>query len=150
MKSGYILGLFTALICFSQSLFADSPITSTAIRKAYHTTDIVQQASLYQGLLTVELMEYLVDNQNPVEYKIALINELGWDFRGKDNAALFFEYLKEHYNFSNTEDFLLHASGDLIISLAYLKAMDNYFDVDEAIVYAKRQRKKVKIALRSV
>ena len=40
-------------------------------------------------------MNYLNESMHPVEFKIAVINELGWDFNGKDNSTVFYEYLKE-------------------------------------------------------
>ena len=90
--------LFYVLIIgllFSQNLFADSPLTSTDISKAYTDPKVVQLASQTEGELTIELMDYLNAVMYPLELKIALINELGWDFNGKDKATIFYEYLKK-------------------------------------------------------
>lgn len=76
------------------------------------------------------------------ELKIAVINQLGWGFNGFNNAYYFYEYLQEKYNFKDTDEFLNQASADLLISLAYLQAMENYFNVDEPIIYALKARSK--------
>ena len=69
------------IVNYSKSL-ADS-ITSTTISKAYKNSKIIQVASKAKGKLTDELMDYLIDKRNPIELKMALINELGWEFNGK-------------------------------------------------------------------
>ena len=137
MKAKLALLLISAVV-LSQNLFADSPLTSTPISEAYKDSKIVQLASTTEGRLTIELMNYLNESMHPVEFKIAVINELGWDFNGKDNSTVFYEYLKEKNRYKDSDEFLNQAGGDLLICMAYLKALDDYFDVDEAIVYAKK------------
>jgi hypothetical protein len=136
MKTNFIIVLILGL-SFSQNLFADSPLTSTDISKAYKDSKIVQLASNSEGKLNDELMNYLMDSKNPIELKIALINELGWDFDGKNNSIVFYEYLKKN----NIKD-INEANADILICFAYLKALDNYFDVEEAIIYAKKAKTK--------
>ncbi|TLP81337.1 hypothetical protein [Maribacter sp. ACAM166] len=141
MKTNLTLVLLTGLL-FSQNLFADSPLTSTDISKAYEDLEIVQLASKADGKLTIELMYYLNESKNPIEFKIAVIHRLGWNIDGKSNATVFFQYLKEKNNVKDIDKFLNQASGDLLICIAYLKALDNYFDLEEAIIYAKKAKLK--------
>ena len=141
MKAKLALLLIAAVV-LSQNLFADSPLTSTPISEAYKDSKIVQLASTTEGRLTIELMNYLNESMHPVELKIAVINQLGWGFNGFNNAYYFYEYLQEKYNFKDTDEFLNQASADLLISLAYLQAMENYFNVDEPIIYALKARSK--------
>ena len=136
MKTNFIVVLIIGLL-ISQNLFADSPLTSTDISKAYKDSKIVQLASRSDGKLNDELLNYLFDSKNPIELKIALINELGWDFDGKNNATVFYEYLRKN----NLKD-INEANADILICFAYLKALDNYFDVEEAIIYAKKAKSK--------
>ncbi len=75
---GILMILFT-----SYQASADSPLTSTEIYKAYDKLPIIQLAGNSKGLLTEELIKYLADNGNPTDVKIALINRLGWDIKGK-------------------------------------------------------------------
>lgn len=136
------IAILIAAVVLSQNLFADSPLTSTPISEAYKDSKIVQLASTTEGRLTIELMNYLNESMHPVELKIAVINQLGWGFNGFNNAYYFYEYLQEKYNFKDTDEFLNQASADLLISLAYLQAMENYFNVDEPIIYALKARSK--------
>ena len=128
----FLIGLFL----FSSSVYADSPLTSTDISKAYQALPIVQLASQKAGVLTKDLMDYLIDTNNPIEVKIAVINQLGWAVEGKKNAPLFYYYLKEKKKYKNHKKFIKKGLADEWLCWAYLKAMDNYFNVDEAINYA--------------
>lgn len=138
MKTNFIIFLILGLF-ISQNLFADSPLTSSDISKAYKDSNIVQTASRSEGKLNDELLNYLIDSKNPIELKIALINELGFDFAGKNNSTVFYEYLKK-----NKLVDINKTSAEILICFAYLKAMDNYFDVEEAIIYAKKAKAKNK------
>lgn len=136
MKTKTILFLLIGLISFSHNLYADSPLTSTDISAAYQNIPIVIKASKTDGVLTIDLMDYLIGENNPIELKMALINKLGWNRDGKNNSLIFFEYLKEKRSYSNNEDFIKRGNGDELLCMAYLKALDNYVDVDDAINYA--------------
>ncbi|MDD2196781.1 MAG: hypothetical protein PHE03_08865 [Bacteroidales bacterium] len=140
MRKSLILTLLIGLL-FSQNLFADSPLTSTPISEAYAGLEIVQLASTAEGRLTVELMSYLNESIHPIELKIAVINQLGWG-NGFNNSSDFYEYLEDKYSFKDANDFLDQASADLLICMAYLQAMENYFDVDEPIIYANKAKSK--------
>ena len=136
MKTNFIILLISGML-IGQNLFADSPLTSTDISNAYKDSKIVQLASTTDGMLNDEMMNYLFDSINPIELKIALINKLGWNFDGKGNSKIFNEYLKKN----NLKD-INEASADILICYAYLKALDNYFDVEEAIIYAQKAKLK--------
>jgi hypothetical protein len=136
MKTNFIILLISGML-IGQNLFADSPLTSTDISNAYKDSRIVQLAATTDGVLNDELMNYLFDSKNPIELKIALINKLGWNFDGKSNSKVFYEYLKKN----NLKD-INEASADILICYAYLKALDNYFDVEEAIIFAQKAKLK--------
>lgn len=127
-------------LLFNQNLLAGSPLTSTNIHEAYKDSAIIQLALKTEGKLTVALMNYLSDTKKPIELKIALINALGWDFNGKNNSTQFYEYLKENQNLKDINE----TSADILICYAYLKALDNYFDVDDAIKFAQKAKLKEK------
>ncbi len=127
-------------LLFNQNLLAGSPLTSTNIHEAYKDSAIIQLALKTEGKLTVALMNYLSDTKKPIELKIALINALGWDFNGKNNSTQFYEYLKENQNLKDINE----TSADILICYAYLKALDNYFDVDDAIKFAQKAKLKKK------
>jgi hypothetical protein len=137
MKRKLFLALVFGLLV-NQNLLADSPLTSTQISNAYKDYAIIQLASKSNGDISVDLMNYLYEKSNPIDVKIALINEIansGWriDFKEKNNAAIFLEYLQQ-----KDSGFSLNGNpnSETLISYAYLKALDNYFDVAEATKWA--------------
>ncbi len=142
MKGKIILFLSIILALCSNLSHADSPLTSTNFCIAYQNESIIQYASTLNGKLDKKTMNYLYNSDNPIAVKLALINKLGWDFDGKNNAAEFIKFLRKKGAFSTMHNFTYNNSrSDLMICLAYLKAMDNYFDVKEARVLAREAKK---------
>jgi hypothetical protein len=137
MKCKLFLALVFGLLV-NQNLLADSPLTSTKISNAYKDYAIIQLASKSNGNISVDLMDYLYEKSNPIDLKIALINEVansGWliEFKEKNNAAIFLKYLqKKERGFSLN----VNANSEILICYAYMKALDNYFDVAEATQWA--------------
>lgn len=132
------IGIVLIMFLISYCLYADSPLTSTDFSTAYQDSLIIQIASLSDGQLTTELMDYLIDNRNPIDLKVAVINKLGWDFDGKNNSSIFHEYLNKNNVILEADE----TSADILICFAYLKAMDDYFSVDDAITYAMKAKNK--------
>ena len=132
-----IVGLLVFVLACSAVAFADSPLTSTEFSKAYSDEKIVIAASQTSGVLTKELMEYLVDSKKPIDVKMAVINRLGWDFNGKNNSQIFLDFILKKYNYADVTEASEKAKADVILCFAYLKAMDNYFDVSEALEISK-------------
>jgi len=132
-----ILFLIICLFGFNSIAKADSPLTSTDIASAYSNEKIIMSLELANGELTDELMQYLSSKSNPISLKIALINKLGWNIDGKSNAEVFWKYLQKNNKFKSLEDFKKKATSELLICYAYLKALDNYFNVDEAMALAQ-------------
>ena len=120
---------------------ADSPLTSTKFATAYYDNDFVQVARQAGGTLTPKVMHFLIDQKNSIDIKMAIINELGWSISGKDNYTTFLNFLIEK-KIIKSKSKIKKASADIILSLAYLKAMDNYFNVKEAIKLAEMAKAK--------
>ena len=138
MKCKLFLALVFGLLV-NQKLFADSPLTSTQISNAYQDYAIIQLASKSNGDITVDLMDYLYEKSNPIDVKIALINEIansGWriEFKVKNNAAIFLKYLEQKESGFSMNG---NPNAEILISYAYLKALDDYFDVAEATQWAE-------------
>ena len=136
MKHIAILLSIFGLLIFNNAK-ADSPLTSTGFSSAYQNEAIVIAASEAEGILNLELMEYLADKSRPVDIKMAVINRLSWSMDGKTNSNTFFDYLQKHKGYKSENDFRKNGSGDELLCMAYLKAMDNYFVVDDALKYAE-------------
>ena len=123
-------------LLLSSICFADSPLTSTEFSKAYLNEPILVKASKSKGILSNELMFYLTDESNPVDVKMALINKLGWNAKGKNNTSIFLKYLIQKQKYKNEEDFFDNGKGDDLLCFSYIKAMDDYNDVIDAIRYS--------------
>ena len=128
--------LFICVILFTNyTSFADSPLTSTQIYQAYSKITIVKEALDSKGRINEKLMSYL-DDSNPIDIKMAVINAMGWKFKGNRNAIKFIKFLKNKYGYSSLTELKSSASAQTLICIAYLKAMDNYFVVTEAKDFA--------------
>ena len=89
-----------------------------------------------EGEITQPILEYLDDEKNLIDVKMAVINALGWDFDGLQNAQLFYFYANRNKKFKDTDDFAQNARPDQRLCYAYLLALDNYFDVTSAAAIA--------------
>ena len=86
MKLKKTLLAVCVLVFLSSVVSADSPLTSTDFSEAYLEEPIIAAASKTDGRITNELMDYLTDDNNPVDVKMAVINKLGWNIDGKTNS----------------------------------------------------------------
>ncbi len=139
MKQSFFILIFPLLLWHIAK--ADSPLTSTKFATAYYDNDFVQVARQSNGVLTPKLMTFLTNEKIPVDIKMAIINELGWSVSGKDNYSAFLNYLVKN-KVIKSKLRIKKASADIILSLAYLKAMDNYFNVKYAIKLADMAKAK--------
>ena len=147
MKIKILLLTLFALVLSANTVFADSPLTSTEFYKAYAQNAIIKKTIQARGQLTPELLAYLTNSSNPIALKMAVINGLGWSFKGKNNAPLFLHYLIQKKEFGNETDFRKRANGQQLICYAYLKALDNYFDVNAALQIANLPQLKTEKSL---
>ncbi|TAH69988.1 MAG: hypothetical protein EWM47_05775 [Anaerolineaceae bacterium] len=127
-----IICICMGLLLHSTTAYADSPITSTPFYKEYLDFDIVQASE--QGTINEEIAEYLADESNPIDIKAAVINALSWDFYGKDNAEIYSQLI---YGKPINELDFISLPGDQQFCIGYLMAMDDYFDVEQALEYLK-------------
>lgn len=123
-----------AIMLQTTGVVADSPLTSTKFYNAYTELEIVAKASGTDGMLTSELTDYLV-GPHEVDVKIAVVNALGASINGRNNAQKLQNRLSRKYSGKSLPKV---ADADELISLAYLKAMDNYFNVEGAVPIAAK------------
>ena len=138
MKKTLLLIFFTFSINF---VFADSPLTSTDFYKAYMDVPMVQEASLSKGSITNEMMEYIDDDDNPLEIKLAIINAIGWEHKGMMVSKMYFMFVMNKKKYKTEfggefSAFKWNASRDELICFSYMKALDNYFEVVDAFEIA--------------
>ena len=123
------------VLSLALSAAADSPVTSTVFHKAYLDEPFIALAQSAEGVLIPELQAYLISDA-PLELKMAVINTLSWDIDGKTNAVLFWQFLQQEKGYQSKLAFLRTGHADELLSMAYLLAMDDYFNVDTAIIFA--------------
>jgi hypothetical protein len=73
---------FVAIIGLHFSSFADSPLTSTMFWKTYNHQAIKKFANA-KGKINEEGCIFLHNSKEPLEIRIAAVNALGWNIRGK-------------------------------------------------------------------
>lgn len=89
--------------------------------------------------LNDKLITVILNKRKPVALKLAIINQLGWDFTYRqNNSELFLEYVIREKIFSDLEDLKANADEEVLISFAYMLAMEDYFDVSDALLLAWR------------
>ncbi len=128
-------------LCFllvANTAFADSPLTSTEFHKAYLDVAIIKEAAKSNGIITEKQLQFLTDSKNPIAVKLALINSLGWNKKGKSNAPKYLKYIYQQNPKLNNSNFINTATAEELICYAYLKAMDNYFNTKQACVFARQ------------
>ena len=144
MKKIFIFVLLLKLLfIFPTISHADSPITATNFYEAYMDVKMVERAHL-EGVMGLEIAEFLTSPENPIDVKAAVINGLSWRFEGKKNAELYAYYLALLYHLSITELDTAFLSADEIFCLGYLTAMDDYFHPEYAIQLLEEAHEKNK------
>jgi hypothetical protein len=131
-----------AFLLFVTNTFADSPLTSTPFYLGYMDIPLIRKADKSNGIITEEQLHFLTEKHKPIAVKLALINSLRSKFEGKSNAPAYIKFLFERKPQLNYKNFINKASSEELICYAYLKALDNYFDVKSATIFAKQAMRK--------
>jgi hypothetical protein len=150
MKLFYIKSILSiALITLLgfNTTYADSPLTSTDFHKAYLDVPMVQKALNNRGKISNDLLNYISNESEPLDRKLAVINAIGWDIKGTQNSKLFMRYVLKRKKYrsdlgSNYGSFKWYATSDELICFAYLSALDDYFNVSDALKVANLALKK--------
>ncbi|MBR1807912.1 MAG: hypothetical protein IJ776_00790 [Paludibacteraceae bacterium] len=115
---------------------ADSPLTSTVFWKVLNSAG---EADRHPVLRTFdeygwgdEVMAVLCSPSVPVEQRLCLVNYIGWDFDGQKHYADLVSYYVRKNGIESKQKVYDGMYGEQMIVFAYVKAMDNYFDVARA------------------
>ena len=142
-----ILFIIVPLVFIVQSGYADSPLTSTDFYQAYLDVPIVKAAADNPNVLTEEMMDYLYDDANPLDVKMALVNAVGWNIDKR--LSTIWDYQKycinrvdrAKYGFENkvitTQDLYAISSPDQMALFVYLYALADYFNMQPAYTVAE-------------
>ena len=140
------------MLAFTAS-WADSPLTSTHFADAYSDHPMVQLASEdMQGDIPTTLLNFLSDEHQPVDVRLAVINKLGWNFDGTTMGTQLGQYLMGRYGVKNEKKLGKKLDAGTLAVYAYAKAMSNYFDVKAAselghLAVKKNKNKSFSVAL---
>ena len=135
--------LLNVLLLFQKITHADSPITATKFYEAYLDVKMVERAHL-EGVMGLEIAEFLSSPENPIDVKAAVINALSWKIDGKSNAELYAYYLALLYHVSVTELDTEFLSADEVFCMGYLTAMDDYLHPEKALPILEEAHKVMK------
>jgi hypothetical protein len=134
------------LIGFNNAI-ADSPLTYTDFHKAYLDVPMVQKALSNNGKISIDLLNYISNESEPLDRKLAVINAIGWNIKGTQNGKLFMRFVLKKKKYQSDlgsyyESFKWSATSDELICFAYLSALDDYFNVSNALKVANLALKK--------
>ena len=142
-----ILSVIASLFFIVQSSYADSPLTSTDFYQAYLDVPIVKAAADNPNVLTEEMMDYLYDDANPLDVRMALVNAVGWNVDKRLSTIWDYqEYCinrvdRAKYGFENklitAQDLYAISSPDQMALFVYLYALADYFNMQPAYTVAE-------------
>lgn len=139
------LSFFASATLFCGVAMADSPLTSTAFTGDYTEFDIIQDTVKNKvQTLTNEQAAFLTSTDVPAGARAALVNALSWNFDGQKNARLFLNYLQNKdvtvQATASAKELLGKATPEEVALYAYLLAMDDYFNVENALGWASQAK----------
>ena len=138
--------LLLLLVMNCQFMFADSPLTSIEIHKAYLKCPIVKSAVDSDGKLSNQLMDYLLDEGKPESIKLAVINAIGWNHNNSNSKYYRNKVIKTKKYTSEFGDkytaFLWNASAEELLLYSYMKALENYQEPLMVFEYLNKAIKK--------
>jgi hypothetical protein len=146
MKKSLLLSMLMSLSLFAR---ADSPLTYTNFYKAYLDIPLVLNATQSKGVMTKDMLEYLTKDANPIDIKLAIINAIGWDHKNK-NSSTFLNYVikkkryKSEFGYNNYNILNYYGTPEEQIYYAYLRALENFFDINSAFQMSESAVRKSK------
>lgn len=133
--------VFVAVMSFAQSIITNSNY-NLSFYKAYLEVQIVKKASLANGKISNEMLDYICKKANPANVKYALINALGCNGKMLDNDIEEFNnktiktYFDTNYGSDMTFDDIIKVLGtSTAMSIALIHAYIGH--VDAALKYAE-------------
>ena len=137
-----------ALIMSSVAVtFADSPLTSTHFCKIYNVsggkTNYFPPYKIFDGEgWGNEVMDIICGSEYTLEQRLCLVNYVGWNFDGQTHYQDLLDFYVKKNALPSKPEAIKNMSGEMLIVFAYVKAMDDYFDVSAAKRLAKEAEKR--------
>lgn len=139
MKKTLQLILFVCFtLFFNNNSFADSPLTSIDLWTIYADEPIVIHAQKNRKLDDLTL-NYLLDDENLLEKKIAVINAIGWKFKSStQRSSKLLQAILKKYNLKSIDDLNDKKYASLLSLYSYSLALEDYFNVEKAQKYSQK------------
>jgi len=119
--------MFLIIAVLTSVAYADSPLTSTDFYEAYLDVPVV--AENVQSRMNEEIYDILQSDEYEIDVKVAVINAMGWNFSGQNNASTYMEFYQAEAGPEISEISLDYMSGEELLLLAYMVSMDDYFSM---------------------
>jgi hypothetical protein len=137
MKRISLLLTFALVITFLPAR-ADSPLTSTPFWQAYNDLPEVIHASKLLGRIDKKTIDFILNEEVGVDSRMAAINALSWNVGGQNNAEALLQAIRSRFKVKSPDELNGDDAASLLALYAYMKSMDNYFDVKEALSIASK------------
>lgn len=138
------LTIILFLLSGSIASLADSPLTSTDFAVAYYSSPMVALAKNVKGNIPTKMLSFLADSKSPVDERLAVVNQLGWEMEGTSYSSQLGDFLKRRHAVNNDVDLADKLDAGTLAVYAYATAMSDYFNVDFASFLGHRAVEKDK------
>ena len=123
-------------ILLANIVYADSPLTSTDLTEGYEKDEMVQYAKASGGNLDDQLLEFLLDDKNPLHRRLVVINAVGWESGSSESRTYdLLGALSKQLSIEldmllsyDTERLNTIVSSEIYLCLAYIAAMENHLE----------------------
>lgn len=135
-----LLAVLMTVMSFAQCFISNSN-ENLNFYKAYLDVPIVKKASLANGKITNEMLDYICKKSNPADVKYAMLNALGWDGKMKENveknSKTLETYLNENYENMGFENILNVLGTSTAMCVALMEAYSDPLQAEHALGLAK-------------
>jgi hypothetical protein len=132
MKKSIIASLAVFIVLAAGFSYAGSPLIQTSFYSAYYMNEKVQLAERLE-FLDGALAGFVADNAVPIGEKLAVINALQWNEKGKNNVETFKMFLGRKYGKSYENLNLDEINGNDLLCLGYMISLDKQHKIAEAL-----------------
>jgi hypothetical protein len=122
-------------------VYAGSPLIQTGFYSAYYLNEKVQMAEQLE-FLDGTLAGYVADNNVAIGPKLALINALQWNEKGKNNVETFKMFLARKYGKDISSLNLDEMNGNDLLCLGYMISLDKQRKLAEALPILEKAKNK--------
>ncbi len=137
-----IIASFVVFIALASGFsYAGSPLIQTSFYSAYYMNEKVQLAEQLE-FLDGGLAAYIADNNVAIGEKLAVINALQWNEKGKNNVETFKMFLGRKYGKGYENLNLDEMNGNDLLCLGYMISLDKQRKIAEALPILEKAKAK--------